>query len=104
MTKYETLLNNVTANILPEVSSGFKHGRATAKIFFSVRQLHEKCPEQNMNHIDLTKAFDTMNRYFSWKILKLTCSDKFVFVLRDFHEGMKVPVYRGGKTSDTILG
>ncbi len=62
-------------------------------MIFAVRQIQEKCQEQNqdlyMVFVDLTKAFDTVNRDGLWKILlKLGCPDKFVSLIRSFHEGM----------------
>ena len=37
--------------------------------------------------VDLTKAFDTMNRQVLWIILsKLGCTDKFVNLIRQFHD------------------
>ena len=63
-------------------------------MIFSVRQVQEKCIEQNMNlvavFIDLTKAFDTVNREALWVILsKLGClTKKFVNLIRQFHDDM----------------
>ena len=47
-----------------------------------LRQLQEKCQEQNkdlyVTFIDLTKAFDTVNRTALWSILeKLGCPQKY---------------------------
>ena len=50
----------------PEAQCGFRPGRSTVDMIFTVRQLQEKCIEQNkplyLVFIDLTKAFDTVNR------------------------------------------
>ena len=49
-----------TAN-LPEAQCGFRPGRSTVDMVFTVRQVQEKCLEQNLDlysvFIDLTKAF-----------------------------------------------
>ena len=54
---------------------------------FTVRQLQEKCQEQNadlyMAFVDLTKAFDTVSREGLWKIMaKYGCPDKFISMVR----------------------
>lgn len=51
--------------------------------------------------INLSKAFDTVNREFLWNILlKFGCPKKFVNILRQFHEGMRSHVTIGGQESD----
>ncbi len=60
---------------------------------FIVRQVKEKCLEQNMDlyavFIDLTKAFDTMNREAQWIVLsKRGCLDKFKNLIRPSHDDM----------------
>ncbi len=49
-------------------------GRSTVDMVFAVRQIQEKCLEQQMDlyavFIDLTKAFDTVNREALWTILR----------------------------------
>ena len=51
---------------LPEDQYGFRPNRSTTDMIFSLRQVQEKCIEQNVDliavFIDLTKAFDTVNR------------------------------------------
>ena len=60
------LLENVTENTLSESQCGFRPGRGTSDMIFVARQLQEKSREQNqplyMIFLDLTKAFDTVNR------------------------------------------
>lgn len=76
------LLNRITPTIakevLPESQGGFRSGRGTTDMVFVLRQIQEKCREQNMGlyaaFIDLTKAFDTVSREGLWKIMhKLGC-------------------------------
>jgi len=39
--------------------------------------------------VDLTKAFDTVSRDGLWKIMKkYGCPDKFITIVRQFHDGM----------------
>jgi len=53
-------------NIIPESRCGFRAARGTTDMIFAARQIQEKCREQYqdlyMVFIDLTKAFDTVNR------------------------------------------
>ena len=84
-------------NLIPESQCGFQKGRGTADMVFSLRQLQEKCKLQNQDlylvFIDLTKAFDTVNRDGLWCILeKAGCPPLFVSIVRSFHENMKVSV------------
>ena len=64
------LITNISEENLPETPCGFRPNRSTTDMIFSVRQVQEKCIEQNMDvvavSIDLTKAFDTVNREALW--------------------------------------
>ena len=59
---------------LPEAQCGFRIGRSKVDMIFAMRQLQEKCIEQNMPlysvFIDLTKAFDTVSREALWTVLE----------------------------------
>ena len=66
-------------------------------MIFAVRQIQEKCIEQNMDlyrcFIDLTNAFDTGNRKMLWKVLKKSgCLSKFIHLIRSLHDDMKATV------------
>ena len=56
----------LSEGVLPESQCGFCPSRGTADIIFTARQLQEKCSEQRqplyMAFIDLTKAFDMVDR------------------------------------------
>ena len=58
---------------LPEAQCGFHSGHSTVGMIFTVRQVQEKCLEQNFDlysvFIDLTKALDTVNREALWDVL-----------------------------------
>ena len=60
------LITNISEENLQEAHFGFRPNRSTTDMIFSVRQVQEKCIEQDMDlaalFIDLTKAFDTVNR------------------------------------------
>ena len=59
--------------IIPESQCGFRSERGCVDMVFSARQVQEKCIEQQMSlyqvFVDLTKAFDTVNRDALWKVL-----------------------------------
>ena len=98
------LINHLEDGLLPESQCGFRSGRGTVDMIFSARQLQEKCLEQNQDlyttFVDLTKAFDTVNREGLWKIMeKYGCPVKFIHMVRQFHDGMKAHVLDNGDTS-----
>ena len=101
------LIESVSEQNLPETQCGFRPNRSTVDMIFTVRQVQEKCVEQNMDlfavFIDLTKAFDTVNRQALWTILlKLGCPDKFVNIIRQFHDNMTGQVLCGGDISESF--
>ena len=62
-------------------------------MIFSLRQLQEKCREQNqplyLAFIDLTKAFDLLSRDGLFKMLPIIgCPPKLLSLIRSFHDGM----------------
>ena len=90
--------------LIPESQCGFVQGKSTADSSFSLQQLQEKCRLQHQDlyllFIDLTKAFDTVNREGLWRILeKAGCPKHFVGIIRSFHDNMKVRVREGSETS-----
>ena len=91
-------------NILPEGQCGFRAGRSTMDMIFTARQLQEKCREQQCElyavFVDLTKAFDSVDRMALWEILlKIGCPRDFVNIIRSFHEGMRAVVIENGEMS-----
>ena len=93
------------SGLLPESQCGFRKNRGTTDMIFTARQLQEKCQEQNvdlyMTFVDLTKAFDTVNREGLWKIMaKFGCHAKFIAMVRQFHDGMLARVQTDGEFSD----
>ena len=101
------LITSVSEANLPEAQCGFRPNRSTSDMIFAVRQVQEKCREQNKDlyavFIDLTKAFDTVNREALWVILqRLGCPRKFVHLIRQFHDNMTGAVLSGGEASDSF--
>lgn len=85
---------NISDNIISESQCGFRKNRGTIDMIFAARQIQEKCREQRvplyMLFVDLTKAFDTVNRPALWEILRKTgCPDKFVSIVRQLHDNMQ---------------
>lgn len=99
------LISCISENVLPESQCGFRKHRSTNDMIFAIRQIQEKCVEQHqgfyMVFIDLTKAFDTINRPALWEVLKrFGYPPKFLAVLRALHDGAKVRVVGGGEKSE----
>ena len=103
------LLNRLTKwilpSVIPESQSGFRAGRGTMDMIYSVRQLQEKCIEHRLDlfqaFIDLTKAFDTVNRSALWIILgKLGCPPAFVDMIKQLHDNMQAQVNFNGSLSE----
>ena len=84
----------LTERIYSESQCGFRAGRSTIDMVFSLSQLHEKCREQQMllyiAFIDLTKAFDLVNRGGLFQSLPKTgCPPKLQSMIEPFHTNMK---------------
>ena len=75
------LIPTIAQENTPESQCGFRSNRGTADMISVLRQLQEKCREQNKGlcaaFVDLTNAFDTVSRDGLWKILvRLGCPPK----------------------------
>nr|VZI47633.1 unnamed protein product [Spirometra erinaceieuropaei] len=68
------LNNHLEQGLLPESQCGFRRHRGTTDMIFAARQLQEQCQEMRIHlystFVDLTKAFDTVNREGMWKIMQ----------------------------------
>ena len=101
------LLEHVVDLVLPESQCGFRRGRSTIDMIFVARQLQEKCREQHQDlflaFVDLTKAFDTVNRDLLWNILrKFGCPPTFIALLQQFHTVMCAQVVIPGSQSSSF--
>ena len=88
------LVPTIAAKHIPESQCGFRSNRGTTDMVFVLRQLQEKCREQNkalfITFVDLTKAFDTVSREGLWQILiRLGCPPKFMKMIMQLHEEQK---------------
>nr|VZI48833.1 unnamed protein product [Spirometra erinaceieuropaei] len=91
------LNNHLEQGLLPESQCGFRRHRGTTDMIFAARQLQEKCQEMRTHlystFVDLTKAFDTVNREGLWKIMqKFGCPKRFTQMVRQLHDGMMARV------------
>ena len=101
------LATHITPSIVPETQCGFRRNRSTVDMIFCLRQLQEKCIEQNKSlyvvFVDFTKAFDTVGRAGLWQILRrYGCPDKFTRMIESLHTGMMAKVKEAGETSDSF--
>jgi len=90
--------------VLPESQCGFRAGRSTTDITFTVRQIQEKCREQQREmftvFVDLSKAFDSVHRPGLWAVLRMIgCPPAFVHIIRSLHDGMMAAVVENGECS-----
>ena len=86
-------LHVLAARVLPESQSGFRSGRSTIDMIFALRQVQEKCQEQNVPlhiaFVDLTKAFDTVSRSGLYMVLeKIGCPPTLLQLIISFHNNM----------------
>ncbi|KAI8493113.1 hypothetical protein Bbelb_291170 [Branchiostoma belcheri] len=97
-------LQKLAERVLPESQCGFRAGRSTVDMIFTLRQLQEKCREQCMPlyvaFVDLTKAFDTVCRTALYKVLRsIGCPPKLLQLVISFHEDMEACIQFDGSTS-----
>nr|VZH99525.1 unnamed protein product [Spirometra erinaceieuropaei] len=101
------LNNHLEQGLLPESQCGFRRHRGTTDMIFAARQLQEKCQEMRSHlystFMDLTKAFDTVNREGLWKIMqKFGCPERFTQMVRQLHDGMMARVTDNGAVSEAF--
>lgn len=99
------LVEHISEAVLPETQCGFRKTRSTTDMVFVARQLLEKSREHQKDlyiaFIDLSKAFDTINRELLWKHLsKLGVPPKFLSILQQLHDGMQARVLTGELQSE----
>jgi hypothetical protein len=95
----------IAEDVYPESQCGFRSGRSTTDMIFTVRQLQEKSREQRvplyMAFVDLTKAFDFVDRGSLFAVLKKAgCPPTLLALIESFHNGMQARVQFDGELSD----
>ena len=83
--------------ILPEEQSGFRPNRSTPDIRFVVRRLQELARKKRIPlyvcFIDLTKAYDSVDRTLLWTVLaRFGVPQIMISVIRQFYDGMRACV------------
>nr|VZI32488.1 unnamed protein product [Spirometra erinaceieuropaei] len=91
----------------PESQCSFRRHRGTTDTIFAARQLQEKCQEMRTHlystFLDLTKAFDTVNREGLWKIMQtFGCPERYIQMVRQLHDGMMARVTDNGAVSEAF--
>ncbi|KAK2165113.1 hypothetical protein NP493_1382g00008 [Ridgeia piscesae] len=97
----------ITPEVVPETQCGFRGNRITADMIFCLRQLQEKCIEQDRPlytvFVDFSKAFDTIGRTRLWQLLrKYGCPEKFTTMTEALHTRMMANVTVGGEVSESF--
>ena len=100
-------LQTLASRVYPESQCGFRSGRSTVDMIFSIHQLQEKCQEQQMPlhiaFIDLTKVFDLVSRSGLFKLLqKIGCPPHLLVIISSFHKNMHSTVNYNGSTSEAF--
>ena len=77
--------------ILPEEQSGFRPNRSTTDMMFVIRRFHELARKKRISlyvcFIDLTKAYDSVDRTFLWAILaRFGVPQSMISVIRQFND------------------
>nr|VZI52010.1 unnamed protein product [Spirometra erinaceieuropaei] len=103
----DRLNDHLEQGLLPESQCGFRRHRGTTDMIFAARQLQEKCQEMRTHlystFVDLTKAFDTVNREGLRKTMqKFGCPERFTQMVRQLHDGMMARVTENGAVSEAI--
>ena len=99
------LVSSVSEQLMPETQCGFRSGRSTVDMIFAARQVLEKTREQHRDvfiaFVDLSKAFDSVDRELLWSVLKRCgCPPRFIRIIRGLHDGMRLRVRYGGDVSE----
>ena len=84
-------------NILPEEQCGFRPQRSTVDMMFVVRRLQELARKKDtplyLCFIDLTKAYDSVDRTLLWNVLaRFGVPPIMLAIIRQFHDGMQACV------------
>ncbi|XP_060770241.1 uncharacterized protein LOC132881605 [Neoarius graeffei] len=98
-------LQALAEHVYPEAQCGFRAGRSTVDMNFSLRQLQEKCQEQRrllyIAFTDLPKAFDLVSRKGLFALLQRTgCPPKLLKVIMSFHGYMQGVIQYDGSSLD----
>nr|VZI47182.1 unnamed protein product [Spirometra erinaceieuropaei] len=101
------VLGDFNARVGTDQCAFRRRHRGTTDMIFAARQLQEKRQEMRTHlystFVDLTKAFDTVNREGLWKIMqKFGCPERFTQMVRQLHDGMMARVTDNGAVSEAF--
>ena len=101
------LFTHITQEVVPEAQCGFRGNRSTVDMIFCLRQLQEKCIEQDrplyMVFVDFSKAFDTVERTGLWQLLrKYGGPETFTTMIEALHTGIMANVSVGEEVSESF--
>nr|VZI08832.1 unnamed protein product [Spirometra erinaceieuropaei] len=101
------LNNHLEQRLLTKCHCGFRRHCGTTDMILAARQLQEKCQEMRTHlhstFVDLTKAFDTVNREGLWKFMqKFGCPERFTQMVCQLHDGMMARVTDNGAVSEAF--
>ncbi|VDM01850.1 unnamed protein product [Schistocephalus solidus] len=104
---FNHLNGHLEQGLLPESQCGFRQHRGTTDMIFAAHQLQEKCQEVQTHFyttfVDLTKAFDTVNRDGLCKLMqKFGCPERFTHMVRQLHDGLAIRVPDNAMISDVF--
>ncbi|KAK2168417.1 hypothetical protein NP493_1225g00030 [Ridgeia piscesae] len=105
---FNRLSTYITPEVVPETQCGFRGNRSTAVMIFFLRQLQEKCIEQDrrlyMVFVDFSKSLDTVGRTGLWQLLrKHGCPEKFTTMIEAQRTGMMANICVGGDVSESFI-
>ena len=95
--------------VVPETQCGFSGNQSLVDMISCLRQLQEKCIEQDrplyVVFVDFSKAFDTVGRTGLWQLLrKYGCPEKFTTMIDALCTGVMANVSVGGKANGVKQG
>jgi exonuclease III len=98
-------MGHTLSSAMMEEQAAFRPGRGTMDHIWTVRQLQQLARQykrtMHVCYIDLTKAYDSVDRTALWKVLHhYGMPDKLLALLRDLHTGTESCVYHGGGCSE----
>ena len=95
------LSSHITPEVVPETQCGFRSNRSTVDMIFCLRQLQEKCIEQDRPLYNCVCRLHEGIRH-RWEDWTMAATEKFTTMIESLHTGMMVNVRNGGEVSDTF--
>lgn len=96
-------LQILAERVLPESQCGYRAGRSIVDAIFALKQLQEKCWEQQRPlhaFVDLTKAFNMVSRSGLYRVLEASgCPPTLLKLIQAFHKSMQATIQYDGSNS-----